>query len=356
MKIKEIAEALNLSTATVSRVLNEKAGVHPATKDRILGYMRSLEGVGDQYRLRTVGIVDTYSRHKINGYYLADILEGADQRIHAYDHTTMLIHSDQIEIEAMRYGRVRIFEHLSGLLWLEPMFNGRYEAIVKERGIPCVVINNCEEGLVAYLVKSDNYSSAKKAVNFLASMGHRRIAFVGGYLDLSNHRDRYRGYADGLEAEGLELDAGLVVDDVTSWDEDGGAEGTYRLLARTREIDAIMLCSDFLALGAYKALGARGIAIPDEVSIVSFDDSPLAPYIRPSLSSFRQPLTEIGIKAANLLFELISSSGQDPSGQDPSGQDPSGQDPSGQDPPEKRVVSVHCPFIVRDSIRPKKER
>jgi DNA-binding LacI/PurR family transcriptional regulator len=348
VKIKEIAEALKLSTATVSRVLNEKAGVHPATKDRILGYVRSLEGSdgGDQYRLRTIGIVDTYSRHKINGYYLADILEGADERIHAYDYTTMLIHSDQIEIEAMRYGRVRIFEHLSGLLWLEPMFNGRYEAIVKERGIPCVVINNCEEGLEAYLVKSDNYSSAKKAVNFLASTGHRRIAFVGGYLDLSNHRDRYRGYADGLEAEGLELDAGLVVDDVTSWDEDGGAEGTYRLLARTREIDAIILCSDFLALGAYKVLGARGIAIPDEVSIVSFDDSPLAPYIKPSLSSFRQPLTEIGIKAANLLFELISSTGRESSG----------RGPSGRDPPEKRVVSIHCPFMVRDSIRPKKER
>jgi DNA-binding LacI/PurR family transcriptional regulator len=336
MKIKEIADALNVSTATVSRVLNKKEGVHPTTKERVMRYVNSIDSdEADQYELRTIGIVDTYSRHKINSYYLADLLEGADERIHAYNYTTMLIHSDQIELEMMKYGRVRIFDTCSGLLWLEPMFNARYDAIVKEHDIPCVVINNCEESVEAYLVKSDNYSSAKKAVNFLASMGHRRIAFVGGYLNLTNHKDRYLGYVDGLKAEGIGFDESLVVDDVTSWDDNGGAEGTYRLLARTREVDAIALCSDFLALGAYKALENRGISIPDDVSIVSFDDSPLAAYIKPSLSSFRQPLLEIGIKAANLLFEIISS--------------------AGRSAPPTQTLLIHCPFMVRESIKNKGE-
>ena len=334
--IREIAEALSLSTATVSRVLNKKDGVHPATKERVMQYLSSLEaGEVESYALKTIGIVDTYSRHKIDSYYLSDILEGADERIHAYDYTTMLIHSDQIELEMMKYGQVKIFDHCSGLLWLEPMFNGRYDEILKQRDIPCVVINNCEEDVEAYLVKSDNYSSAKKAVNFLASMGHKKIAFVGGYLNLTNHKDRYLGYVDGLKAEGIELDEGLVVDDVTSWDDNGGKEGTYRLLARTRDVDAIMLCSDFLALGAYKALEGSRIAVPEDVSIVSFDDSPLATYIKPSLSSFRQPLTEIGIKAANLLFEIISS--------------------AGRPRPEKKTLLIHCPFMVRESIKNIKE-
>jgi len=334
MKIREIADALNVSTATVSRVLNKKEGVHPATKERVLRYLGTLDS-GDEgrYALRTIGIVDTYSRHKINGYYLAGLIEGADERIHAYNYTTMLIHSDQIELEMMKYGRARIFDHCSGLLWLEPMFNDRYDGIVREHGIPCVVINNCEDGIDAYLVKSDNYSSAKKAVDFLASMGHRRIAFIGGYLSLGNHKDRYLGYLDGLKAAGIGPDESLVVDDVTSWDDDGGAEGAYRLLARTRDVDAIVLCSDFLALGAYRALESRKIAIPDEVSIVSFDDSPLAAYINPSLSSFRQPLPEIGAKAANLLFEIIAS--------------------VGRPAPATKTVLIHCPFMVRDSIKQK---
>jgi DNA-binding LacI/PurR family transcriptional regulator len=336
MKTKEIADALNLSTATVSRVLNNKGSVHPSTKERVMQYVTGRESPdSDSYDLKTIGIVDTYSRHKINSYYLSDLLAGADERIHAYQHTTMLIHSDQIELEMMKYGQVKIFDHCNGLLWLEPMYSRRYEEIVKKHNMPCVVINNCEDDIDAYLVKSDNYSSAKKAVNFLASTGHKRIAFVGGYLNLTNHKDRYLGYVDGLKAEGIEPDQSLIIDDITSWDDHGGAEGIYRLLGRRKDMDAIVLCSDFLALGAYKALEGMHIAIPNDVSIVSFDDSPLASYIKPSLSSFRQPLTEIGIKATNLLFEIMSSSGS-------------------ETVPTKNLL-IHCPFMVRESIKNKTE-
>jgi DNA-binding LacI/PurR family transcriptional regulator len=337
IKIKEIADALHISTATVSRVLNKKEGVHPATREKVLQYISSKESPQtDSYEMKTIGIVDTYSRHKINSYYLSDILEGADERIHAFQYTTMLIHSDQIELEMMRYGRVKVFDHLGGLLWLEPMFSARYADIVSRHRMPCVVINNCEEDVAAFLVKSDNYSSAKKAVNFLATTGHRRIAFVGGYLTLTNHKDRYRGYLDGLAAEGIEPDESLIIDDVTSWDDHGGTEGVYRLLGRTRNVDALILCSDFLALGAYKALETRGVAIPDDVSVVSFDDFPLAAYVKPSLSSFRQPLIEIGVKAANLLFEVISAGSAEHI--------------------EPRTLLIHCPFMVRESTRSKAEK
>ncbi len=336
LKIKEVADALNISTATVSRVLSNKGAVHPATREKVLQYINSRESPrADDYELKTIGIVDTYSRHKINSYYLSDILEGADERIHAFQHTTMLIHSDQIELEMMKYGRVKVFDHIAGLLWLEPMFNARYADIVSRHHMPCVVINNCEEDIPAFLVKSDNYSSAKKAVNFLAATGHRHIAFVGGFLTLTNHKDRYQGYLDGLRAEGIEPDESLIIDDVSSWDENGATEGIYRLLGRMKKVDAIILCSDFLVLGAYKALEARGVAVPDAVSVVSFDDFPLAAYVRPSLSSFRQPLIEIGAKAANLLFENISA-----------------DRPEDLEP---RTLLIHCPFMVRESIKNKRE-
>jgi DNA-binding LacI/PurR family transcriptional regulator len=101
-------------------------------------------------------------------------------------------------------------------------------------------------------------------------------------------------------------------------------------------VDAIVLCSDFLALGAYKALEARGVSVPDDVSVVSFDDFPLAAYVKPSLSSFRQPLIEIGVKAANLLFEIISAGR-----------------PGDVTP---RTLLIHCPFMVRESIKNKAEK
>jgi LacI family transcriptional regulator len=318
--LKEIARDLGISTATVSRVINRKAAVRAETRETVLRYLAAQGRVArDSGSFKDIGIVDTFLPHRLDNYYISKVIEGADERIHAMNCITALVHADIIEKELLAYGRADVLDRLEGILWMEPMFNRKFYDIVKERNIPCVVINNCEEDIPIDFIKSDNLASSKKAIRFLVENGHRHIGFVGGYLHLTNHKDRFQGYREGLEAAGIEMDA------------HGGAEGVYRILSHGEYPSAIMLCSDFLAEGAYEAMKTKGLKIPDQVSIVSFDDFPPAEHMDPPLTTFRQPLEEIGKTAANRLFEIIAN------------------------PERERNHTTHtlvdCPLKLRNSIR-----
>ena len=306
--IKDIAADLGVSVTTVSRVMNNKAGLRPETRETVLRYLIDQGKIArDTGSFKLIGIVDLFSRHRLDNYYISEVIDGADERIHAMNYVSALVHSDVIEKELLTYGNASILDHFEGLLWMEPMFSEKYYSIVKYKRIPCVVINNCEENIPIDFIKSDNYAAAKKAIRFLVENGHRNIGFIGGYLHLANHSDRFRGYREGLMDAGIEVDPRFVIDDITSWDSHGGAEGMYRLLGRDEVPSAVMLCSDFLAEGAYEAAKAKHVKIPDQVSIVSFDDFPLATYLDPPLTTFKQPLHEIGQTAANRLFEIMGT-------------------------------------------------
>jgi DNA-binding LacI/PurR family transcriptional regulator len=307
-RLQEIASDLGVSTATVSRVINNKSGVRADTRETVLRYLAAQGRVArDNASFKDIGIVDTFLPHRLDNYYISKVIEGADERIHAMNCITALVHADIIEKELLAYGRADVLNRLEGILWMEPMFNRRFYDIVKERNLPCVVINNCEEDIPIDFIKSDNLASSKKAIRFLIENGHRSIGFIGGYLHLTNHKDRFQGYREGLEEAGIESDPRFVITDITSWDAHGGAEGVYRILSRGEFPSAIMLCSDFLAEGAYEAVKTKGLRIPDQVSIVSFDDFPPAERMDPPLTTFRQPLQEIGKAAANRLFEIIAN-------------------------------------------------
>jgi len=306
-RIKDIAADIGVSVATVSRVMNNKPGVGTQTRNLVLQYLSDHGGVPNYGSLfKTIGVVDTFSRHRIDSYYLSELIEGADERIHAMNYVTTLIHSDIIEKELLTYGKPQILNHLSGIMWMEPMFNEKYFNVIKNMNIPCVVVNNCEENISIDFIKSDNLKASKSAIRLLFDHGHRQIGFIGGYLNLANHRDRFNGYKAGLEELGIEFDPELVIDDITSWDRNGGAAGMYRLLSHKNIPSAVMICSDFLAEGAYDAVKSKNYKIPDQISLLSFDDFPLAAYLDPPLTTFRQPLHEIGVAAANRLFEIIS--------------------------------------------------
>jgi LacI family transcriptional regulator len=306
--IKDIAADLGVSVTTVSRVMNNKPGLRADTRETVLRYLMDQGRIArDTGSFKMIGIVDLFSRHRLDNYYISEVIDGADERIHAMNYVSALVHADVIEKELLTCGNANILNHFEGLLWMEPMFNEKFHSIVRDKRIPCVVINNCEENIPVDFIKSDNLAASKKAIRFLVENGHRSIGFIGGYLHLANHSDRFRGYREGLKDAGIEVDPRFVIDDITSWDSHGGAEGMYRLLGREEVPSAVMLCSDFLAEGAYEAAKARQVKIPDQISIVSFDDFPLAAYLDPPLTTFRQPLHEIGRTAANRLFEIMGT-------------------------------------------------
>ncbi len=334
--IRQIAAELDLSIATVSRVINNKPDVNAASRERVISYLRSIDYQPPVVSadLGLIGLVDTFQRHDLNSYYVSAILAGADEQLHRYKYNVVLIHYDQIESEMMNYGQVTILNRLKGLLWLEPMFSAQHLKIVQDHRLPCVVLNNSEEGVDVDLVRSDNYHAARRAVAFLVAKGHTRIGFVGGWLHLANHRDRLKGYLEGLDAAGITPDDSIIVKDIVSWDEHGGYEGTNRVVSGTQPPTAILLCSDFLASGAYSAMFDLGLRIPDDVSVVSFDDFPLARHMDPPLTTFRQPLRKMGAQAAGILAERFGT----------------GNGNSADAPVRHELVP--CPIITRSSAGP----
>ncbi len=329
--IREISKAVNVSIGTVSRVLNNKPDVNPETRERILGYLQKINYQPRMlaFKPRLIGVVDTFKRHKLGSYYLSNIIEAVDEGIYSFGCNTVIIHSDLIENEFNEFGQVRIFNRLDGVLWLEPKFNEKYHRIVRKHNLPCVVINNCEPDIDVDLVESDNFSAAEQAVEYLVNHDHKAVGFLGGWLNLTNHKDRFAGYKKAMAAAGLSIHRDWIIDDITLWNEEGGSEGMHRLLSRKNLPTAVILCSDFLAIGVYKAAKERGFNIPDDISVISFDDFPVAAYLDPPLTTHRQPLREMGRMAAERLGQIIRD--------------------KGTAAPEKKYL--RCPLIVRKSVK-----
>ena len=331
LNLRSISSEIHVSTATVSRVLNNKPDVSEGTRKKVLAYLRKIgypQRAADS-SLHLVGIVDTFSRHTLSSYYLSSIAEAFDRKVRAYGYNTVLIPSDQILRELRTYPHANILNRLDGILWMEPIFSTRFAAILSEHRVPCVVINNCEDDVRHIdVIESDNRSSSHQAVEFLLGKGHTAIGFVGGWLHLTNHRDRFAAYRQGMEKAGIEILEDWIIDDITLWNEEGGAEGLHRILSRKNRPSAVILCSDYLAVGAYRAAREMGLSIPADISIVSFDDFPLAQYLDPPLTTFRQPLQEMGELAAARLIGLIT----------------------GERTPQGRQF-LRCPLIVRKSVQ-----
>jgi LacI family transcriptional regulator len=226
--------------------------------------------------------------------------------VRGYGYNTVLLPSDQVLRELQTHAHAATLKRLDGVLWMEPIFSRRFARILASHRVPCVVINTCEDNVDVDVVESDNRSASRQAVEYLLDKGHTAIGFVGGWLHLTNHKDRLDGYRSRMAEAKIQVLDDWIVDDITLWNDEGGANGMHRLMARTKRPSAVVLCSDYLAVGAYRAAREMGYGIPRDLSVVSFDDFPLAAYLDPPLTTFHQPLHEMGEIAATKLIGLIS--------------------------------------------------
>ena len=152
---------------------------------------------------------------------------------------------------------------------------------------------------------ADNRGGARQAVDHLARRGRRRIATIAGPRDMGVGQDRLDGWRDGLAAAGLAAADDLV--EVGDFTEEGGAAAMGRLLQRpARPVDAVFAASDLMAAGALRALRAAGRRVPDDVAVVGFEDSAVARYAQPPLTTVRQPIEEMGRQAARLLLAKVA--------------------------------------------------
>jgi LacI family transcriptional regulator len=196
-----------------------------------------------------------------------------------------------------------------GQIGTEPFVCGelRNEALLQgllDTRLPLVLVSPSLSTTAADVVEIDNVGGAIQAVNHLVELGHRQIAFIGGTPTSRPAKEREEGYSEGLQKAGLPSHPSLRL--FTGWRLEDGYAAMESLLARDPSITAVFAASDLLALGACQAAAAAGLVVPQDLSVIGFDDISLAAETQPSLSTVRVLMYEMGELAAQFIFDILA--------------------------------------------------
>lgn len=309
--IKDVARHAGVSFKTVSRVINGQKGVSDEVRTRVLQAINDL-GYVVNYSARSlasgesaiVGVVvpritDPRSLDLI--YHVGELAEDLDLDIIVL--TRPLLDRELGTGQFIGHGMV------GSLLLMSPRSVNAYLPIIRALDIPTVVVESLLEdnasGTVP-CVASDNRGGARRGVRFLIELGHRRIAYISG-TDSNQSRLRYQGYLEALREASMQPDDELVRSGRWTW-QSGHEEGAA-LLTLDDPPTAIFCANDTMALGAMAALKERGHRVPDDISVMGFDDVPAAQASKPSLTTIRQPTAEMVRTALDLLMR--SREGED---------------------------------------------
>lgn len=310
--IRDVARRAGVSIATVSRVLNRADHpVRPEVRARVEAAARALDfhpsslarGLAGR-ETRTLALVVP----DIANPYYPRLSRGAEDVASAHGYAVLVCNWDHRPEKLAVYLRLLHEKRVDGVL----LAGGGQErpddlAALAGGELPIEAIGR--QPLAAPSVRIDNVAAGRDATAHLLERGQRRIAFLGGPSGHTTAADRRDGYrqaleaADGLRSADLELEAGLSPE--------AGARAAAALLRRDPLADAVFAFNDLLAIGLIHGLLAAGRRVPEDVAVIGFDDIPLAPYLRPSLSSVAVPAYELGSTAAERLLRRLAGESDD---------------------------------------------
>ena len=312
-----MATQANVSIATVSRVLSggSSAKVAPATEKRVRDAARRLEyypsGVARglaRGRMNTIGLVLYYEQPSVTSDpYLGPCLDGI-LAAHKRAHQNTVLFTKSSWLEALEHLPSYCNGYCDGLLLLAPHTDSAIVGALAGRKIPFLLVGDSRDDPDLYCVDVDNVGAARAAVRHLIALGHRRIgAFCGNEIFTSNAQ-RLEGYRQEMAAAGIACDASLILPGSYFETRGSGYENMRSVLERPEaEWPTALFCfNDTIALGALRALWERGVAVPERMSVIGFDDVPAAAASRPGLTTVRQPIHAVGEHAADLLLARIN--------------------------------------------------
>lgn len=310
--IRDVAKRANVSTATVSRIINgdKTYKVTEETRNRVWAAVKELNYIPNQtakklsfrkgsgtsrsnYRLGCILCVTT---EKYSDPYYMEILSALEQRLLDDGLSLSLIKTpNELKDEVVLLNMLS--EELSGLVIMESLSDALYKQIKENVG--CIVgIDTIHEDIDN--IRYDRYEAAEKAVNHLISQGHRRIAYLGSSSYDVRKEKRYRGYLDALMEAGIEEDLSIVKD--TKWSRKQCHKATLELLENPNPPTAIFAASDLMGMIAINAIYEKGLSVPDDISVIGISDIEFAKYTNPPLTTVAVPMKEMGVAAAETLM------------------------------------------------------
>jgi LacI family transcriptional regulator len=303
--VHEVARVAGVSAATVSRFLNGTAKVSDEKRQAIESVIEKLNYKPNVLAQnlktgssRTIGVL---TQSLVSGYF-AEAMAGIDEALQGTGYAPLIVsghwHADE---EAERI-ELLIARRVDGLVILSGKLKDAQILKLSHR-VPIVAFGRELDGPHAFGFCLDNYRGACEAVEHLILQGHRHIAFITGPSDHQDAQARLAGYRDTLARHKIKESPQLMVGG--DFSESGGLLAVERLLESGRHFSAIFAANDLTAYGARLALYRRGIRVPEDISVVGFDDLHSSMYTTPPLTTVRQPLFDVGRCLGNAIVRMI---------------------------------------------------
>jgi LacI family transcriptional regulator len=317
--MRDVAEDSGFSPATVSIVLNNAPlarYIAPATKKRIeesakkLGYRpNAMARFLRSKRSHSVGVIF----FDITDPFCTPVLRGIENALYQSSYVPIFADAHNQRNRFERYLEMLLEHHVEALIvvanWL--VVDIHLLADLSKRNIPAATIGWELPGDIVSSVMVDNEIGGRLALEHLQQLGHRKIAFIRGPKMIIDSAPRWRGVQKYAHTVGLEIDPALVAQLPDSFDPNSGFDGGYRLaeefLQKRKKFTALMAFDDLTALGAIRALAKAGVKVPEQCSVIGFDDVLPAAVSVPSLTTVRQPLETMGTNAANIVMDGVKA-------------------------------------------------
>lgn len=305
MTIKEIAEIANVSSATVSKVLNGKDKyISEATRQRILeivereGYIPNAIAKSLKMKsTKTLGIIIP----DVMNLFFSELARGVEDAAEIEGYSVILCNSDNKSSKEEKYIQVLQEKMVDGIILTASELS--VSRSLKKRNTPLVLLDRdilMEEEVGRIVV--DNEEGGYKATEFLISKGCKNIGFISSDAITKSSGQRLNGYKRALLENGLKFDENKIF--LQSYTIETGYEGIKALL-KNNDLDGICCGNDLIAIGAMNALKEKNIKIPEDVKVIGFDDIQISQYVDPPLTTIKQPTYQLGKEAVNMLIEMI---------------------------------------------------
>jgi LacI family transcriptional regulator len=311
--IKDIARMANVSTATVSRVLNNHPdGVGLALRNRILGLIREtgyrpnlLAKSMVTHKTYTVGLLSP----DIAAPFYQHMMHGICDCLQASGYAVILCNTDSSQSDCRKYIEMLLSKAIDGIL-LTGFFGEVAHALTDLlTETPAVLFDFAPKLSHLAQINTDNRKSAYKLTKYLLALGHRRIGCITGPMQFDTVNERLKGYQKALKEAGIAFDPSIVLSGDFSTE---SALGPAELLLTKTNASAVFCFNDLMAYGVYKVCARLGRRIPQDISVVGFDDIPYSELLTPALTTVRQPSYRLGVEGAKMLLAQMSGAAGKP--------------------------------------------
>ena len=310
--IKDVAKAANVSVATVSRVLHNLTGYSDQTKEKV---MKAVDELGYQPNAIARGLINKRTQTigvlfpDVSSNFSSDILHGIEDYAHEKGFSVMVCNTAEDGKRTMKYLQVLREKQVDGVVFTSEVLKDEYYRALKDMRVPVVLVNTQSHKHVIPYVKVDDRQAAYQATDYLIRNGHREISMISGTArDPIAGLPRVEGYKQALDDHGIPfLESRIAYGD---FGPGSGRQAMEKLLSEAPPFTALFAASDEMAIGAMGLALERGIRIPDDLSIIGYDDLSISKFFFPPLTTIHQPLATMGRLACEKLIALIEGSPQ----------------------------------------------